>query len=643
MTDSVDSANSAAGATATAGANGAAASASAAESAGANGAARGARRGWARAARGGQMGRARAGRGARRLKAVAAILAACAAMWLCSPAGRPAAPAGARLAGASPSASAAASAAASTAASTTAAYQQTHDPDRAYRIEIDGTDITFSGALEQIAAIASRRSDVGAIASIRLTIRNAGAARAAAPLERAYEAKVAGGAATFSVGGLPDGQYYLTYGAIGGEAGTYYGTIAQNAAVEGGRLSLAMSSAYAANKAAAGSYAAPSEGEHLDYQAYSGAISAKAAEITAPARDSYHAAKLINMWVANNIYYDIEEKLEPAPHSQSPAAVFRDRAAVCYGYANITQALLNAAGIQARSTVGMTASGEHSWTEAHIGGRWVLMDSTWESANRFFASSGMYSRGTAVTEESLRYFDMTLEYMSESYIYGRPPEYSEPAPARTAALAELPALWPGGEPPAPNSSVAAAQLGADATRLREAGAEAAMAALQRGADSSAAAMTAADSAAPAGAAGKLATPTASRVLVNGKPTPFGAYNIDGSNYFKLRDLAFALSGTQKRFDVSWDAASDTISVTRGKSYTPAGGEMSAAGAAPKTPAPTAAGVLIDGVAAPLAAYNIDGANYFKLRDVGRALDFGVEWRSSDGAILVDTGKGYTPD
>jgi hypothetical protein len=539
---------------------------------------------------------------------------------------------------------------ASTAASTTTSYQQTHDPDRAYRIEIDGMNVTFSGALGQIAALAARRADTGAVARVRLTVRNGGAARAAAPLERVYEAEIAGGAATFAVGALPDGPYYLQYGVAyaGTGASSPYATISQSATVEGGRLFLALSPSYAANKAAAGSYAAPAEGEHLDYQAYSGAISAKAAEITAPARDSYHAAKLINIWVANNIYYDIDEALEPAPHSQSPAAVFRDRAAVCYGFANMTQALLNAAGIQARSTVGTTANGEHSWTEAYIGGRWVLMDSTWESANRFFSSSGMYSRGAAVTEQTLRYFDMTLEYMSDSYIYGRPPEYSAPAPASTAALAELPALWPGGAAPAPNSSVAAARLGAEAARQREAGTEAALRQAAGADDGAAAAATGGDSpasraatAAQTGAAGtagagKLATPTASKVLVNGKPTPFGAYNIDGSNYFKLRDLAYALSGTQKRFDVSWDAASDTISVTRGKSYTPVGGEMAAAGAAPKATAPTASSVLIDGVAAPLAAYSIDGANYFKLRDIGQALDFGVEWRSSDGAILINT-------
>ena len=37
---------------------------------------------------------------------------------------------------------------------------------------------------------------------------------------------------------------------------------------------------------------------------------------------------------------------------------------------------------------------------------------------------------------------------------------------------------------------------------------------------------------------KLALPTTSTVLVNGKETVFEAYCIDGYNYFKLRDLAY---------------------------------------------------------------------------------------------------------
>lgn len=49
-----------------------------------------------------------------------------------------------------------------------------------------------------------------------------------------------------------------------------------------------------------------------------------------------------------------------------------------------------------------------------------------------------------------------------------------------------------------------------------------------------------------------AVPAASKVLVNGKDKSFDAYLIGGSNYFKLRDLAAVVNGTEKEFEVTWD-------------------------------------------------------------------------------------------
>ena len=121
------------------------------------------------------------------------------------------------------------------------------------------------------------------------------------------------------------------------------------------------------------------------------------------------------------------------------------------------------------------------------------------------------------------------------------------------------------------------------------------------------------------------TATASKVLVNGKAVSFEAYNIDGNNYFKLRDLAMALSGSEKQFEVGWNGAKNAVELTSGRAYTPVGGELTAGSG--KTPAvsPSAAAVTLDGKTLSLRAYNINGYNYFKLRDVGAAVNFGVGW------------------
>lgn len=151
-------------------------------------------------------------------------------------------------------------------------------------------------------------------------------------------------------------------------------------------------------------------------------------------------------------------------------------------------------------------------------------------------------------------------------------------------------------------------------------------------------------AAPVDPVSAAATPTASTVLVNGEKKAFDAYNIEGSNYFKLRDLAYVLNGTDKQFEVGWDAAANAISLTSGKAYTAAGGEM----AAQESPAQAEAvrsssKILLDGAEVALTAYTINGNNYFKLRDLGQAFDFGVGWDGEAQTISIDTSTGYTAE
>ena len=137
-----------------------------------------------------------------------------------------------------------------------------------------------------------------------------------------------------------------------------------------------------------------------------------------------------------------------------------------------------------------------------------------------------------------------------------------------------------------------------------------------------------------------AAPTTSAVLVNGSEVDFDAYNIAGANYFKLRDLAYALRETEKQFEVSWDAPTKTIALVPGQPYTAAGGELSGGGTEEKTAAPTAARILLYGKAVSFSAYNIGGNNYFKLRDIGQALNFGVSWDSAKRVVAIDTGAAY---
>jgi len=145
------------------------------------------------------------------------------------------------------------------------------------------------------------------------------------------------------------------------------------------------------------------------------------------------------------------------------------------------------------------------------------------------------------------------------------------------------------------------------------------------------------------AGGLTATPTEATVLVDGKKVAFDAYNINGNNYFKLRDLAYTLNGTKKQFSVGWDGAKNAITLTSGESYVATGGEMAGKGSGAKTPKPTSSRIYKDGKEVQFTAYNIEDNNYFKLRDIGEAFDFGVDWDGASKTIAIDTSKGYTPE
>jgi hypothetical protein len=142
---------------------------------------------------------------------------------------------------------------------------------------------------------------------------------------------------------------------------------------------------------------------------------------------------------------------------------------------------------------------------------------------------------------------------------------------------------------------------------------------------------------------RTARPTTSTIFVNGKQVSFDAYNINDNNYFKLRDLAHILSGTEKQFEVGWNGGTNTITLTSGRPYTPVGGEMAGKGTENKTARGTTSKILLDGRDVSFTAYNIENNNYFKLRDIGEALDFGVDWEVESQTIVIDTSRGYTPE
>jgi hypothetical protein len=140
-----------------------------------------------------------------------------------------------------------------------------------------------------------------------------------------------------------------------------------------------------------------------------------------------------------------------------------------------------------------------------------------------------------------------------------------------------------------------------------------------------------------------AQPTASKVYVNGKETKFEAYNIAGNNYFKIRDIAMAISGSEKQYNVIWDAEKAAINLLKNTPYTPVGSEFANGNGAVMTAQATTSHIYLDGQITGFTSYNIGGSNYYMLRDLGEVFDFAVEWNNETKSIHIDTTKAYTKD
>lgn len=136
------------------------------------------------------------------------------------------------------------------------------------------------------------------------------------------------------------------------------------------------------------------------------------------------------------------------------------------------------------------------------------------------------------------------------------------------------------------------------------------------------------------AAQEKAVPSAAKVSINEKQIDFQAYNINGNTYFKLRDISAAMYGTEAGFKTEYDAAQKAMILTKGAVYVSDYTIDSTPLKDTKKANISTQSVLLDGKKIDVTAYNIDGYNYFKLRDLGKALGFEVAWDSTAKAIAV---------
>ena len=306
-----------------------------------------------------------------------------------------------------------------------------------------------------------------------------------------------------------------------------------------------------------------------------------ASQITAGLAGSYSKAMAIHDWVCDNIYYNYDEYYMRTPYGDfSALGVLKSRTGVCEGYANITAALMRAAGIPAK-LIGGYALGlstneiwpadirsnmaiNHVWNEVYVDGRWIILDTTWDSGNRFEYGRFIDSSGL----QSHRYFDVSPMLFATTHAIKNYSESDIDVFVRNST--------------------------------------------------------------------RTATPSAGRVRINNAiDLQMGLYNIGGNNYIRLRDAAAMLNRFDYGVAIGWSGSERSITIDTGAQYSGAGSAISSSSSSrPVQAVFPAVHVYLNGEKVFMPAYSINGSTYFRLRDIARLLNFGVGYDSGTQTVLI---------
>ena len=143
--------------------------------------------------------------------------------------------------------------------------------------------------------------------------------------------------------------------------------------------------------------------------------------------DDYQKILAIHDYVAENMYYDMDDYRDKGSHGFAGVEDLLDsKRSVCQGYADLMTLLVRAQGIPCRQILGhalglssvnywtdknmSTTVVNHAWNQAYVDHRWVNIDATWDSNNIY--ENGQYIYGGI---DYHLYFDISNLYLSYNH------------------------------------------------------------------------------------------------------------------------------------------------------------------------------------------------------------------------------------
>ena len=130
-----------------------------------------------------------------------------------------------------------------------------------------------------------------------------------------------------------------------------------------------------------------------------------------------------------------------------------------------------------------------------------------------------------------------------------------------------------------------------------------------------------------------AAPTHLPVIVNDNEFQVGAYNLRGSDYFDISDIAYMLRNTPAQFGIDFDYADDMILLTDSDTNF-AAHELSNVGEDRSWAVPTSAIIRLNNNELSVYGYEIQERHFFSFSDISDALGFYIDTDYDNDAISI---------
>ena len=162
-------------------------------------------------------------------------------------------------------------------------------------------------------------------------------------------------------------------------------------------------------------------------QSNSDAIISIAQQLTAGIDSDYDKVLALHDWICSYMYYDIDSLSAQETPPYYATDIVKSRKAVCLGFATLMASLCRSIDIPCNvvsgyalginddnmawnDTTAATEEQNHAWNEVYVDGRWIIVDTTWDCANKI--ENGEMTKGSEVSHI---YFDANLQFFSNNH------------------------------------------------------------------------------------------------------------------------------------------------------------------------------------------------------------------------------------